>query len=285
MSDGKITLISEGALNTIEISMPSFPYKTIIEYPYDIQKLDNGQYDIWDNGSAYDKRKCRCLFILSPTEQQTLNNFLRDDNIAVSRGRAYDITMSMDADSGFFPFGPDKGDTGDFTVAIIIRKSDAIGEEPFKYFKSELEIINVGSYPSYNLPSQIAEGNLTIGTITNNRFPPDWFEPEVKYQYTATRRENGAVSWIDRGEMGDWYETTLKMRSNESKTAAIINYLNTIRTANFNIIAPADMYMFGRDIGNGTIEVKLIQNAIEITHQKYNMYDYELNVTYINGPA
>lgn len=288
ITDGKIE-ITDADNNSIEVNMPVFPYKSIIDLPFDIQKLDDGTYGAYDHGAdhdTYDIRRCQCRLMLTPAEQVTLNDFLREDNIAITKGRAYDVTLKMNAGSGFFPFCPDKGDVGDFDVAIIFRRHGTIGESPFKYFVSDIEIVNTGSWPEYSLPAEISEGSITIGTITNNRFPPDWFKPKVQYGYFITIEQDSSVQWIDRSENGDWWETFFRMHSNESKAAKVIEYLTGTARANaFNMTANADSYMFGRDKGNGIFSTQLIQDSIIVTHEKYNLFTYSLNLSYVSGPS
>ncbi len=280
VTDGKIQFEDADA-NTIEVSMPSFGYKTTIIYPFDIQKLDTGKYDIYDNGSSYDIRKCNCTLMLSATEQATLNDFLREDTIGISKGRAFNLTLRMNTGSGFFPFGPDKGDVGDFTVAVYFKKCGKATEAPFNYFISELEMVNAGSYPVYALPSEVSDGSFTFGGTSSCRFPPAWFAPINDYGYTATIEQGGSVEWIDRGENADWYETAFEMRCNESKAAAIIDDITlTLRGDTFNITSPAGYYPFGRDIGDGTFTVKMIKDTIVITHHNYNLFTFPITLSY-----
>src|SRR4030042_2829656 len=224
VTDGKIQLEDTDA-NQIEVSVPSFGYKTTILLPFDIQKLDTGKYCIFDHGATYDIRKCNCTFFLSATEMNTLNAFLKEDTIGTSKGRAFSVILRMNTGSGFFPFGPDKGDVGDFTVAMVINKHGAVIDSRFNYFTCEVEFTNVSSYPAYSLPDEVADGTFTFGTVTACRFPPDYFSPVVNYGYGATLKQGGSVEWIDRSENADWYETQFEMRSNESKAAKIIQYI------------------------------------------------------------
>lgn len=283
VTDGRVKFIDSKA-NGIEVSIPSFAYKTIIEYPFDIQKNDDGSYDSYDHGAGaetYDIRMCSCRFMLTAAQQTTFNTMMKDDQNTVRTGRAYNMTLQMNTGSGFFPFGPDKGDVGDFTIAMVIKKHGAIGEAPFKYFIMDVEMINTGVFPAYSLPSEVSEGSFTIGTVSNNRFPPSWFGPKIKYGYSATVEQDSTVQWMDRREQADWYTTNFEMLSNESKIAAVLEYITkTSREAAFTIAAPADFYAFGRDIGNATFNVKLIQNRIIISHLKYNMFKYAIQLSY-----
>jgi hypothetical protein len=280
VTDGKIQL-EDADLNQIEISVPVFGYKTTILLPFDIQKLDTGLYGIYDHGASYDIRKCNCTFMLSATEMNTLNTFLKEDNISTSKGRAYNVTLRMNTGSGFFPYGADKGDVGDFTTAMTFTKHGSVGESPFNYFICDVEMVNVGTFPAYVLPAEVSDGAFTFGTITECRFPPDWFSPAINYGYYATIKQNSTVEWIDRGENADWFETQFDFRSNESKTAAVINYITgTSRGGAFNIATPAGYRPFGSDIGDGTFSVRLIQDKIEITHHEYNLFSFPITLSY-----
>lgn len=280
VSDGKIQFEDVDA-NQIEVSVPSFPYKTMISLPFDIQKLDNGQYEIWDEGTSYDKRRCECQFFLSESEMQTFNNFFREDD-GTEKGRAYDVTMRMNTGSGFHPFGPDKGDVGDFDVALIIKSHGQVQDSPFRYFQITADIENTGSWPVYSPPAEVDEGSFTIGTVSNNRYPPRRFRPKIRYGAYRTILEDGSAEWIDRSENSDSYDTTFEMVSNESKTAVVIVYLvDTVRDSDFDIVTPSLSYAFGRDIENNYLTVKLIQSSIRITHRNYNQFAYQLSVSLV----
>ena len=190
--DGQIEF-QQGA-TSIQVSVPSFSYKTTISLPFDWQKMDDGTWEGFDNGTAYDKRKCECTLFFTAAQMATFNDFHRTDG----EGRAIDITMRMNANSGFHPFGPDKGDVGDFTVAVEIKNHGMVGESPFRYFKVDLVIYNTGSWPAYTPPAEVDDGDFTIGTITDLRFPPGWFEPEAEYGTFMTLEENSTSQWIDR---------------------------------------------------------------------------------------
>ncbi len=283
VTDGTVQF-EDTLANQVEISVPSFVYKTIIEYPFDIQKNDDGSYDSFDHGDGsetYDIRRCACRFMLTAAQQSTFNIMMKDDNVNTRTGRAYDLTLRMNTSSGFFPFGPDKGDVGDFDIAMVIKRHGTIGESPFKYFIMDVEMIHTGTFPAYSLPSEVSEGSFTFGSITNNRFPPGWFEPKVEYAYSATIEQDSTVQWMDRMEQGDSYTTNFEMFSNESKAAAVIDYITrTSREASFTIAAPADFYVWGRDLGNATFNVKLIQNKIIISHIKHNLFKYAIQLSY-----
>ena len=287
VTSGKIQFADNG--NTLEISLPIFGYKTIIDMPLEIVRLDNGKYELYDHGEdaeTYDIRKCQCTFLLTATEQNSLNGFF-NNAAANPTGRGIDVTIRMNTGSGFFPFGADKGDVGDFDVAARIIETPITGESPFNYFTCKVEFIHTGTYPVYSLPAEISEGSFTIGTITNNRFPPAWFKPKSEYANWATIELDSSSQWIDRGTGGDWYDTEFEMHSNESKCAKVIEYLTGAagRSNIFQVSQGTNYYMFGRDITTAALNVKLIQKRIVITHSRYNLFTYPLNLSYVSVVA
>lgn len=268
--------------NQIEISVPIFGYKSEILFPFDIQEDSNTQYHIFDNGSSYDIRKFSCELLLTATEMNTLNDFISGSG--VTKGRAQELTMRMNDTSGLFPFAPDKGDEGNFTTAIEIENTGMV-LSPYKYFKCNLNVINTGAWPSYSLPSEFTEGQLTIGTITGNRFPPDGFKASNSYGYNITVEQDSSVQFIDKGSGADKYITEFTMISNESKTAKVIEYLTgTARAGAFNITTQSGYYPFGRDKGDGTFSVRLIRDVIVIEHIGHEQFSYNLSLSYISGP-
>lgn len=287
VGDGKIQFADNG--NTLDIDLPIFGYKTIIDMPLEIVKLDSGQYALYDHGDdaeTYDIRRCQCTFQLNATQQNSLNGFF-NNSAATPTARGIDCTIRMNANSGFFPFGADKGDAGDFDVAATLISTPTVGESPFNYFTSRVEFVHTGTYPAYSLPAEVSEGSFTIGTVTNNRFPPGWFKPKSGYANWATIERDGTSQWIDHGSSGDWYETQFEMRSNESKCAKVIQFLTGAsgRSNQFAVAQGSGYYMFGRDISVADLYVKLIQKKIEITHVGHNIFTYPLRLSYVSVVA
>ena len=278
--------------NTLEVSLPLFPYTTTIDLPFEIQKLENGSYDCYDHGGGvadvYDSRRCQCTFELSATEIGLFNAFFSEDNQATTKARGFDVTMRMNTDSGFHPFGPDKGDAGDFTVALQIENHGAVGEEPMEYFRIGVDIANTGAWPSYSMPAEVADGSFTFGTVTDVRFPPQWFKPKVEYRVYRTIEQDGSVRWIDRGQNGDWFESAFELHANESKMGRIVAYLvGTARVAAFQVISPAagitGYYIFGYDKGAaGTYNVKMIQDTLKIKHDRYNHFSMPISLSWVS---
>jgi hypothetical protein len=264
-----------GAGTSVDLTAPMFGYTTSIDLPFDIVSLENRQLGIYDPGIAYDKRSCRCTFELTATEQAALNAF-----VLATRGQ--DVILTLSTPKGFKPFGADKGDTGPFTISFNITAQKGIGENPFLYFHTECLLINTGSWPSYSLPSEVNEGSFTIGSISNIRFPENWFESNTTYAIDVQQNEGGSVNYMDKSTHGDSYGTAFELSLGEGKCAALLSYLTgTARGTVFTTAPPSNSYMFGRDKGsNGLYSVQLQQNVLEIRHNKYNEHKLSLSLNY-----
>ena len=275
-----ITLARGG--NTITIGQPWFGYTSTINMPFTIEKLSNGTYATYDPSSTCDVRQCQCTLYLDSTDHAAFTDFMGD--ATKGRGRD-DIVMTLPTGSGFFPFGPDKGDVGAFTVAISPPDYQGIVESPYKYFMTEIVITNTGSYPSYTPPAHtdLKEGSWTFGTITDLRMPQGLFSPTIHTAFDTQITRGGAAMALDRAIGGDWEETEFTWELNEAKAAAICAYITgTSRAAGFNIIPGADYYPFGYVAGNSTITCRLIQNVISITHDRHNQFTFDLRLAYIS---
>jgi len=261
---------------TFQIQQAVTPYKTTIALPIDWQKSSNNLYYGFDHGSGYDVRFCDCKFIMTAAQGSDFVDFFSDNK----KGRGKKITMTLVNESGFFPFGPDKGDKGIFTVYLEIQNHKII-HDVYLYYEVNCRIHNCGSYPVYTMPDQVDDSNnlFQIGPVSKLRFPPELFEPDTEYNQFAQIMEGGDAQIIDR-QYGDQFESTLMLHCNESKAAALIYYLTTSARANqFSIISDSNFYIFGMDKGSsGTYNVKMINDKIEITHVNYNYFTFGLRL-------
>lgn len=267
--------LSSGA-NSVKLPTPLWGYKTIVSMPLDFSELNNGSSAGYDNGAAYDKRICKCTFELSPAEMGLFQTFL------YTNARGKDVVMTLASGSGFHPFGADKGDVGAFTVSFVVVDHRGIGPEPWLYFHIECEITNTGAYPSYTPPDQVAEGGMSIGTVTALRFPQQWFKPKTEYSVNVQHSEGSLSSWVDRGDYGDSFRTAFSLGINESKCAALLAYITgTIRATNFGITPVENAYPFGYDKGGdgSSVSALLTNGDLEITHNRYNDFTFDMEAT------
>lgn len=265
-----LLLTSSG--NFVNITVPEFPYTTEIILPFDFIELDDNSLEIRDEGKKYDKRLCKVMFFLPVSEQEALNTFL------FTNERAKNILLTVPSNGGFFPFGADKGDSNGFTISIEMISTPSIQQQPYRYFKCELLFTNVGSYPAYNLPAEIDEGIFDFGDVQNLLMPQNLFTPDAKYTISISHTENNSAQYFDRGVLGDNAGTRYVQQCNQSKCAAILNFLtNSNRSATFNITTQSYYYIFGPEYASdGTYSVQLASNKIIIRHINYDNFEVEL---------
>jgi hypothetical protein len=148
-------------------------------------------------------------------------------------------------------------------------------------------IVNGGEYPSYSLPTQEGTGNVTIGTVSNLRYPDNY--PQLKMnrtdRLTVTGGKNITVHSRDpysisplRAKRCDTVSTGLQFRLNESKTAALLDYItNDNRGADFTFTAGTG-YPFGLKNGSGSFTSKFISSRFSVKHERYNDFRITLEI-------
>lgn len=284
MANNNQLTLNDQIATSIDLVRPLFGYKTVIYLPFTIVKQSDGHYAIRDESSSYDVRMCDCIFELDSTEYTNLIGAL-DGTVGSFRGNnSILLDLTNPNATGFHPFGPDKGDSGTFTVSMELISANGIGNRPYKYFHAHVRFVNQGSYPAYSIPSEISEGNWNFGTVQNVRFPPDWFEPSVNLGIDTSYSRDGSADFVDRGTLADAYNTSFTMECNESKAAKIIEYITaTARGNSFQITTGENYYAFEyRKGSNATYNVKLVQNTITIENSLYNLFKFGLTLNHIS---
>ena len=254
---------------------PEYGYTTEIMLAMLHQQLYPGQaYSIWDNGAANDYRLCKGDFLLNASDANGLITIYQSGSV----GRGISIELHLHNTSGFFPGGPDKGDSGKWMIRFTKIEPGGVEEEPYKYFRVHTEFV-IESYPSYSLPSPVTEGDLQIGSITGLRWPPNWSDPINEIAVNAQLTYTGAATVVDKTTAADQEKCVLPMVLNQSKAAALINHMaGTVRDNNLNIVTKGDCYLFGRIPGAaGTYSCQWIDGAIKIIHNRHDEFAFDLS--------
>jgi len=253
---------------------PQYGYTTTIHIATHITPVAPKGYTVWDDGSSYDYRTCRAEFLLYEDDAETLIQTITDD----AYGRGIDCNLILQEGSGFYPFGPDKGDSGTFGVRIVRVEPGPVQEEPWRYFRIAVEMVAT-SYPGYVLPTEVSEGDLQIGTITGLRYPPDFPKSLHNVLYDANITRDGSPYTTDYLQSSDNYETSLPMVCNHSKSAALVNHLvSTVRGSTLSVVGGDNTYLFGRIPGDsGTYTCRWIDSSLKIVHVAYNRFSFDLN--------
>lgn len=272
--NGKMRFTANGLY--VDVTIPEFGYTTILNYGFDFQKLNNGYYVAYDYGTGIiDKRRCECNLLLPETEQKAFDDFILQ---VATRGKT-SIQLDLLSGSGFFPFGPDKGDVGPFYVTLEVSEPSKIIDNPFRYYESGLIMYNTGNWPSYSPPTVIKEGDITLGTLLNLRFPEEYFEPTFKNGIHYTLSETGAINVIDKGIPSYSWLSKARYYWNESNTAAFIQFIETIRTGIFTFITNQYQSPFGSTLKDtNSFNVSIVQDSLEIQHTNYNRFEFDLTL-------
>jgi hypothetical protein len=270
------------------LNYPVRPYKSTHRLSIDIEKIEDNTYSLFDNGAGlddstiYDTTFCECSFIVPYSQAIAFDAFIR-----AHRTEDMTLTIGGTVSSGFYPFFPHRGNNGPFTISCEVQGFQGFQSAPYKYFKIDLKLTAVYGiiWPSFSLPSEIPEGDMTIDGITNIRYPESNFSPAIDFSRFVTFDEKTQGYYDTHGASQDQAVTSMALRMNTSKTAALFNQLIlTRRIGAFNLIVGTNQYPFGEHYGdNRTFSCKLIQETIELTHQENNMFETNLKFARISG--
>lgn len=259
----------------VVVPTPEFGYTVDIVMALEIVTSENGTVLIWDQGATYDFRMLKCNFFMSATETTNFIDIFQD----VNKGRAEDVTFVL-SNSGFFPFGPDKGDDGNFTCRLTAINQKALIEHPADYWNVECEFKSTNVFPSYSIPAAINEGELTFAGISNLRYPPTYHEQDIGYMVKTVGTYGGDAHSIDMTAAADSYMSTFPFHMKQPNAGRVINAIvGTYRDSNIPMVSPANSYPFGIETG-GTFNgnVKLTDNVISVTHKNYNYFEFTLDL-------
>jgi hypothetical protein len=212
--------------------------------PLHFTKTSNGKTRAWDDGSTYDRRVARLSTLLTKTTQQDVIELFK--SIEKLRGR--EVTMALgSSDTSFYPFGPDKGDVGNFVMFAQNIKASGIMQQPWEHMLTEWEFLGK-TFPSYSLPSTtgFSQGDFYVGTVTGLLHPQEGYEVSNELAYTFTATGASAVTYTDIGYTSDSHTATLTVQCNHQKAAQLVNYLcTTVRGGTFLLKNSGNMLPFG----------------------------------------
>lgn len=255
------------------LDTPEYGYETIINTALiHTERLPRG-WSIWDNGTDYINRIFKATWLLDATDTTTLLQIFND----INKGRGVSVTLKLGNNSGLYPYGPDHGDSGNFQSRMISIDAKPVMEEPWIYFRTEILFVEE-SNPTYSLPTEVSEGDLQIGTITNLRYPPNMPESSTQFGFNTKLTYGGVPYTVDKLIGVDSDTTKLGMVCNQSKAAALIDHLvNTVRNNSVTITSQANNYLFGCLAGVSSTYCWWLDQIINIKHINYDRFDFDLN--------
>jgi hypothetical protein len=251
-----LTLITLDQLHSVTIAVPQYGYTASLHMSIHTNdtREHNGRISFFDCGQAYDYRTCTIDTWMMPAAQKTaLNAFLRDS----TQGRTSNLMLQLGNNhSGFFPFGPDLGDVGNFTINITDRKQGGSLLSPWKYFSDGFTMVMV-SASSYSPAGGTRQGNFSVAGVDDLMFPQAGFKPESKYSVNTDITRNGTPYYTDGSQSSDYWLSKFDQELNTGKAAKLLTALANVRDGSMSIIAGSDYYLFGGDnYGAGIFAVK-----------------------------
>jgi hypothetical protein len=262
--------ITQGA-SSITIKAPEYGYDAGIVMGLHYSRVWGG-YKVGDDTLTY--RYCSVpTWLLDPTDQLELSEFFNN----LSKGRGENFTLGLGSGSGFFPFGPDKGDAGNFVCSLYQHTKSGPMFSPYRYHGNAL-VFYLVTAPAYVLPAVETEGTLSIGTVTTLRHPQTL--PRSAHDQSVIRAvsRGGVVSSVDLGGTGDTYEGEIDLLMKRGNAAALLAYLTaTGRGGDITVVSPANGYLFGIDNGSfGTYTTRLLTPTIILKHAAENKFTTSL---------
>jgi hypothetical protein len=270
--------------------MPTYGYSCEIVMPISSAQDANGGYSFFDPPASaedstlgtFDYRILNTATWRIPVSQQiSLSAFFRDAN----KGRGEPVTMTLQANSGFYPFGPDLGDTGAFTVQLLSQDQSGRLGKPWNYFENSIYLVLITPPVGYSLPAEIKEGNLSIGTVTGLRYCD--FSPKTLRNIKSGLTLSGVPYVVDGTTGGDSYETSWTQLCNQGKSASLTAFLVSTsgRASDISIVTPSNFYVAGIDNwSSGTYNMKLLGSSpssktisLKLTHDGFNRWSIPLN--------
>lgn len=254
------------------ISAPEYGYTTKIVNPFHFQRKLPFGYSSYDDGTSRDVRIFSGTLILPFDQAKTFLDFYSDDD----KGRAVEANMRLRKNSGFTPFGPDKGDYGNYGVVIHSVAPSGAMVGPYKHFSINFSM-TAQSYPSVTAPPAQYDGSFSLGSVTGLRFPDGFPQSDTTFGFNSKFTRSGTGKFMPLPAATDHYESSLKMVCCRSRAYELINYLtDIIRTNNIGITAQAGTYLFGAKKGtSGTYVCQWIDEELTIKHSNFNRYEFE----------
>ena len=262
---------------TRSIVPPEYPYTSRVRMDLHYFRGFDGAYTVYDSGGGYDVRTCECTFLFESADRNAFEMFL------TGTGRGQELTLSLGSNSGFYPFGPDKGDSGDFTVRLL--KADPTGQllSPWKMWRIPA-VMALVSAPSYALPAEQSDGSVTVGTVSGVRYPQGGYSIREEYGVKTTFTLGSDAYVYDFGTSADTCETEAIFELNQTKAAALLNYLTvTGRGNDISLVAASGQYPFGYLKGDSTtFTTRLLTSEIAMEHVGPDQFVTTLGFGYIS---
>jgi hypothetical protein len=281
---------------SVTVNRPTWGYETEIHMPIAITRAADGTYGFFDPLNAagttlgtYDYRvMSSSLWRMTNAQKTAFNAFMLD----AAKGRALNMVMRLSAEgvfTGFYPFGVDMCDNGDYTVRELTRDQSGKMMRPLKWYEDNMSLVMVTrGGVSFSAPAA-SQGKLYIGDIaTGFMFPQSGIKPVSSYQFQTDLSLSGAPNSLNGPAVADSWETSFDLLCNTQNTYALIDQLvNKTRAADLTLVVPDHFDMFGADQSangaGGTYTARFLGSSrtdkevvLKITHEGFDRFKIPL---------
>lgn len=266
---------------SITVDNPILGYTAAVKLPLWFSERANGMVGVHDAGVQYNNRICDCVFQLNATDTLALVEFFNNPG----KGRGNEVSMVLPSGNGWYPFAPDFGDIGTFTVKVMNLKQGKQLMEPMRWFETSLQIVMITPPTIVNpFPTPVDYGTIQIGTVTALRYPETLFDSLHIMSINERVLFGGGVGAIDLGPTGDSYRVTFTLNAARQKMAELINYFAvTLRDTDnktyltTTITTTDNQFIYGVEkSGSGAYTSLLLTKDLIITHEAYNLFSVDL---------
>jgi hypothetical protein len=292
MAYNQITFLDyPNEISQISVNFPAWGYETEIHMPICITQAadgsypDNGFFDpLADDGvtlGSYDYRILKSALIRMTNYQKNYYNaFMRN----VVLGRAQNMVMRLTAGQGFFPFGPDLSDNGNFVVRELSRQQSGKQMRPFRWYEDTVSYVLIGLGSGTPSATPHSQGHLQIGAVTGLMYPQSGIKCDPKYEVQTQTTITGAPSSINGPLVGDSWVASFELLCNTYNAAALIyQFTHTTRTSDLTVVVPQHYDMFGVDqsylgaggtfitkfLGSSRTDKEIVLNIKHIGHNQF----------------
>ena len=261
----------EFGAGAVSIDAPLYGYTTEIQLAFEVAPMI-GRYAHADYGPAYDQRSLvASVHWMTAGAMVSLSELLR-----TSRGE--DITLRLGDDpTGFFPFGPDLGDKGNFVVFVDDCEAGGINDNPFRHFTPEVKL-KLRTAPGYILPAAVYEGPFEVSGL-KFRWPQEGVSPKLNRARVQGYTRAGIPYGVDLGSNADLFTTEFNLEGGTANISAFLALMSQAsRTDDIDIWGPLHYWLLGPEQGSsGGYHCRLLNNVLQVTHNRFNSFSVPLN--------
>lgn len=266
-----IGLTSNG--RALQLNPPQYPYTVTINMCMRSIEAVYGRIHWLDQGKDYDGRSVDVKWLLNYERSQQLQDMMTDE------ARENDVRFTCPDDSGFFAFGPDKGDAGFFWGKLNEVSAPGMKYKPYRHFETST-VFNMISTPEYEIPSAPNEGKFQLGAVSGIRQMQREINNIIDTGVNRNESISGKITTVDLTDASDIYDADIQILAGTHKMAEIIRHIQIdIRGNTFAINNQCNNFLFGATrAASDEYEVILRDNKLVCNQIGFNRWTLDLKL-------